>query len=571
MRNSRIILAKNINLDRNYKNVLNYTESQMLNLVNANKIGESNFNSFIRQNGNTIPTNFSYNQALQANYIAFQNPDYSQKWFFAWIDEIVYKNDSNIEIKYTIDAWSTWFEKLQLKNCFIVRETVADDSIGLHTIPEDLNVGEVVQEGLVEDVSFGQEFGYWIAIQSNWKPNDNVGSGGSQFSGISVYNNTVSGVELFLFKIGVSNEIIDARDFSNVTLFILRTLGDRHIEDIQNMFILPNRAIDESEIVLHTATVTTVDGSPSFSWYTANYSVLPNISEIEIDKITSFNGLNIKNNKCFCYPYNYLFVTNNNGNHNIYKYEDFNTNKCKFETQFAITIGGSGRIVPKNYKGMTSCDDESLPVGKYPTCSWSSDAFINWLTQNGVNIVSNLALTAGGIAAAVATGGASVPLTAAIMAGTATAEQTAQYNNAQLNQGMSIGLSASKTIAGTIGSFYQASLLPNIQIGQNSGDVLWSCDRNIPEFRQMRVKDEYIQIIDSYFSRFGYKVNRLGTPNLTSRTYWNYIEIGQGEQVGFGEIPSVYLQVINRAFETGVTIWHNHTNIGNYNLNNTIV
>lgn len=178
MRNSKIILAKNIKLDRNYKNVLNYTETQMLNLLNSSGhlVGTSNFNSFIRQNKNSIPTNFSYNDSLQANYIAFQNPDYSNKWFFAWIDEIVYKNDANIEIYYTIDAWSTWFNNLSLSNCFIVREHVSDDTIGLHTVPENLDVGEVVEESYFEEADYKAQSGYYVVIQSDWTINDNSAS-----------------------------------------------------------------------------------------------------------------------------------------------------------------------------------------------------------------------------------------------------------------------------------------------------------------------------------------------------------------------------------------------------------
>jgi hypothetical protein len=30
------------------------------------------------------------------------------------------------------------------------------------------------------------------------------------------------------------------------------------------------------------------------------------------------------------------------------------------------------------------------------------------------------------------------------------------------------------------------------------------------------------------------------------------------------------MNVINTACQNGVTIWHNHTNIGNYNLNNSL-
>ena len=37
---THIILAKGIKLDREYQNILNYTEDEMLNLVNTNKINE---------------------------------------------------------------------------------------------------------------------------------------------------------------------------------------------------------------------------------------------------------------------------------------------------------------------------------------------------------------------------------------------------------------------------------------------------------------------------------------------------------------------------------------------------
>ena len=60
-----------------------------------------------------------------------------------------------------------------------------------------------------------------------------------------------------------------------------------------------------------------------------------------ITKRHSFTNFQPKNNKCFVYPYNYLFVSNNNGSNNIYKYEDFTSEKCVFENQFSIAIGGS--------------------------------------------------------------------------------------------------------------------------------------------------------------------------------------------------------------------------------------
>lgn len=69
----------------------------------------------------------------------------------------------------------------------------------------------------------------------------------------------------------------------------------------------------------------------------------------------------------------------------------------------------------------------------------------------------------------------------------------------------------------------------------------------------------------------GYKINETKIPNITGRTYWNYVEIGSSEEIGHGNLPNKYLEEINNIFRKGVTIWHNHANIGNYSLNNTIV
>jgi hypothetical protein len=543
--NSKIILVKNINIDKQYTNVLSYTEPQMLELCRSqgHLVAQADNYSFLRNTG-TIMAGFTYAQCLQANYIAFQNPDYSNKWFFAWIDDVIYKGDKNTEITFTVDAWSTWFDKWNKKVCFINRQHVNDDTIGLHTIPENLDVGEVIEEQETEDESYGNEYGYYVGVLSNWQIKDGsdgtevlASNKGTQNAGISVYDNTVFGEQLFLF------DITSLQSFKNLALFLLRTNSDGHIEDVNNIFILPNLAITASQLNLHTASV----GGQEFNWYTLTYNTLPTKFNTTINKRTSFSNFIPKNNKCFVYPYNYLFVSNNNGSNNIYKYEDFTSENCVFENQFSIAIGGSGRLVPKNYKNMSTNDDEALPTGKYPTCAWSSDAFTNWLTQNGVNLVASIALTAGGVATAIATGGATLP----IVAGAIT--------------------SVAGTVAGTIGQFNQASLSPNIAGGQATGDVIWACNRNKFTFREMRAKTEYLKIIDDYFTRFGYAIKSLELPNITGRRYWNYVEIGASEEIGYGEVPSKYMDIINNACRRGVTIWHNHGNVGNYNLNNIIV
>lgn len=292
--NSKIILAKNIYVDKQYTNVLSYSESDMLALCRSQEhlIAEASNYSFLRPTG-TIMAGFTYSQCLQANYIAFQNPDYDNKWFFAWIDDVIYKGNKNTEITFTVDAWTTWFEKWTKKVCFINRHHVNNDTIGLHTIPENLDIGEVIQESETIDAAYGNEYGYWVAIASNWQIKDNSdGRGlidsdkGNQYHGVTIYNNTVFGTQLFLFK------ITSGSDFLQVVEFLIRTNGDGHIEDIENIFILPNVAINENTLIYHEYYI--IDQGP-FHFYTMPYNTQPITFNTTINKLTQFSDYTPKN------------------------------------------------------------------------------------------------------------------------------------------------------------------------------------------------------------------------------------------------------------------------------------
>ena len=45
-----------------------------------------------------------------------------------------------------------------------------------------------------------------------------------------------------------------------------------------------------------------------------------------------------------------------------------------------------------------------------------------------------------------------------------------------------------------------------------------------------------MRIIDNWFSKYGYKVNKLKIPEISSRTNWNYVQIGSQDIIG---IPSI--------------------------------
>lgn len=200
---SKIILCKDIKMDREYNNVIDYTEEQMVQLCQANKIAENMGYSYIRHQ-NTIQTNFSINQCLKANYIAFQNPDYSNKWFFAFIDDVKFIGENNTEIIYTIDAWSTFFKSLTLKQCMVIREhiNIAEDVEGANTVPENLDLGNEYKVNAHLRDGFNRERPdgegrpvYYIVVASTKDLNTLQNVGGA------IYNGIPTGVKYFYYGI----------------------------------------------------------------------------------------------------------------------------------------------------------------------------------------------------------------------------------------------------------------------------------------------------------------------------------------------------------------------------------
>lgn len=541
LQNSNIIICKNIKLDKSYKDVLNYSEGQMVSLCQANAVASANNYSFIRSERNVIKTSFSYNDALKCNYMAFQNPDYSNKWFFAFIDDVEYANDGTSRIKYTIDEFSTWFDYWNPEACFVEREHVNDDTIGLHTVPEGLECGEYVINA-TGDVETNLQTTELICIGVSYLPDNTPFATQNR-----IYAGVFSGVYYVLFK------------FTESAAKFIQAFSDLgHLNDIVNLFMIP----------LSIANVDYTDG-----WSTGdlgnqtgiNFRVLPNSAgvitlrnaDISLTMPGTLNGYTPKNNKLFCYPYNLLTISNNVGTQAEYHYEDFINNSPLFSLVAAVSPSCSVWLFPNNYKKSSDAKggyNWGLPVAKYPQGSWNGDQYTNWMTQNGINLFGHRidAATTKAIGGSIkAFGGAA----------------TMDADN--IGSGLS-------EMFGAVQEQYRASMLPNQIGGQvNSGDVCYAYNKMSPTFYKMSIRNEYARIIDDWFSRFGYKINRVKLPNQVGRTYWNFVKIGSGESIGYStnqsrSVPASSMEVINTIYRNGVTIWHNHANVGNYSLNNTI-
>lgn len=125
-------------------------------------------------------------------------------------------------------------------------------------------------------------------------------------------------------------------------------------------------------------------------------------------------------------------------------------------------------------------------------------------------------------------------------------------------------------ITNVIGSIREASMLPNSAKGNvNGGDINFITSNLTFNFYNMSIKEEFLKIVDDFFTKFGYKINRVKTPNLHSRNNWNYIKTIDINITG--NVPLYAINELKQMFNDGCTLWHNANNIFNYNLENNII
>ena len=80
-----------------------------------------------------------------------------------------------------------------------------------------------------------------------------------------------------------------------------------------------------------------------------------------------------------------------------------------------------------------------------------------------------------------------------------------------------------------------------------------------------QITQEYIDLLQDYFGKYGYKVHKVKIPNIHTRQNWNYIQTVGANIVG--NIPQMFIDALEQLFNQGITIWHT-TDVGNYNLPN---
>ena len=470
----------------------------------------------------------SYDDIISYNYCMYRNTGFSNKWFYAFVEDIKFINPNMTEIKLKTDCYQTWAFDITYNKMFVEREHVNDDTVGKHTVPENLDTGDYIIGSLEYDqynISAMNDNTKVCYILASTLDLDNPPSGSTtpySMSFGSCYGGVYSGLVYWgsrtLYGNGIMNKLLD-----------LSYRGQAN--EVVNLFVAPMWVVG----------VLNGEGDNPMSG-TVYISTAPKEVTINITKPTTLGNAKLgtytpKNKKLLTSKYNYLLVNNGGGGTAKFEYENWTGNNAVFKMIGTLTAGCSIKLVPSDYQYSGLSDVNSLVLGKYPTLSWTTDMYLNWLTQNAVNNTIDT-VTAGVKGLFAPQGSSLLPL--------------AEHQLNRLKED-------------TEHRFSPAQNNGNI----NSGDISYSYGFNRFQFYKMTIRKEYAQIIDDYLSAFGYRVNEYKTPNITGRTYWNYVKTNGCNITG--DIPQKDIQELKRLFDRGITFWHDATKFLDYSQNNTIV
>ena len=78
--------------------------------------------TYQRKNINTIQVPYQADSIADYKYLRWQNPQYSSKWYYAFITSIDYINPGTSQINYALDVYQTYLFDIVWKQSFVERE-----------------------------------------------------------------------------------------------------------------------------------------------------------------------------------------------------------------------------------------------------------------------------------------------------------------------------------------------------------------------------------------------------------------------------------------------------------------
>ena len=529
--NTTIEFLNNIDLDPTYENTLYFPSvaaqdayfiqrvQLRISAASYQRAGKGIIKVSVASYENNTPTiSLLYN----VHYMRFKNTNFENKWFYAFVDKVEYVNNNTVSISYAIDVIQTWLLQTTFNQCLIEREHTVTDVVGDNTVAESLETGPYLNE------------------KADYVLNNTTYTDGR-------FHYTPSVCLITSFPIEIENQ--PTISLRGKRIFGLETEGTIYSGCYYTIILLNAEGVTALNNIIEQITEDTAlaDGLLAIfmtTWEFRMSIVAESVADPQVlhfDVRTVLNGnygyyiddYVVRNKKLMCAPYNFLYVSNNQGNSQELHWEDFQ-NFLDAKVQIWGNVSGNGGLIsiPVDYKDANGRNyDEAMELTGFQLCSFTYDSFKAWLAQNA----GYIGATATNIASDWITYfGANLPANASVFG----------------------------RVFNAVGEIYDHSRKPPQQRGNTNTSLTEQAGMMTFNFYRKHIKKEYAKIIDSYFDMYGYKTNRVGVPILDARPCYNYVKtIGCSIS---GNAPSDAEREIEKIFDNGVRFWSATAVFGNY-------
>ena len=540
--NSTIKLLTGVPIDKNQSDTLWFASvADQTAYFNSKVVKTVSEATYQRNNRGYSRLEIPADQIYGVNYMMFQNTNFGNKWFYAFVNNIEYINNEVSEIRFSIDPIQTWFFDYTLNQCFIERETPSSDNIGDNILPEPVSTGEyIINNGDYNIV--GMDTRDLAIIVAMIDPQHSA-----DFYGGGVYNGVLSGAKLYAFA--NSPEGLTAIQ----SLILNSQTVNQAPDSVLMMYMCPRTVLGNSDNDLISNTLAN-------HAVAVGYSIANNVSTLTpISKNIALDGYTPRNAKCYTYPYTFYHIDNGEGQGMTLRYEFFDNLTPSIRVGCNLTYPVEITLFPYLYKNSPPSTSnpfdlgenrkEKLAIKGFPQCSWSMDAFNAWLAQNSVPMMFDVAGSVASLGSSIGIGLAGGDM------GTA-------------------GLSAARGASGILGAI--TNIGSQIYTNAIAADITkgsYETGSNDAPSRRLVFKGgcvtqpyNYIKAIDQFFDAFGYAKREWGNVNIHKRTRWTYVKtIGANVD---GSVPADDAKYIADCFDRGIRFWADRVNPCNYSTAN---
>lgn len=569
--NTDIRILSGVPLNNDYDNTILF---QTLNDQTNYFIGKTKINltnhSYQRKSRGCLKVRVPQNNLWDCSYLMYRNTSYGNKWFYAFILSTEYINDANTLINFEIDVMQTWMFDYQLQECYVEREHTETDNLFENLVEENLMLGD---DYVIQDTDYFDLTPTRLLILSTDDFGEHLPD--SDF----IENTYYYPLKRYSFDLSTSQ-------------------GRENIQSFMEAFKAEG---SEAEIVQICQYPAFMSPNTSTQPVTTAYKTFET-------QFTSIDGYTPKNNKLYTYPYNFLHVTNHEGISADFKWELWTRTHIG---EFTIKGCSTGKpcvvMYPNHYRKIVDDIDSGVYANNFPENPWTGDAWQLYWAQHGASyetanilgIINGSVQTAGAIAGASFnfSGGQSTSNSESVF------DSASEYTNVSgnsVNSGASqrAGTSQMSGYGSREGSGYNVHVnpfgaiqglvniggviardiafkkdlmhQPNQSYGQKNADILSTfIGFKQYELQHYTIKHQFAQIIDEYFSRFGYACKRIKVPNTNARQYWTYTKTMGCEITA--TIPIDDATKIKKIYDHGITFWNNPSQFGNFgNFSNPV-